>query len=172
MILLSTPPDLTTKNRAKRRGERGRAKKRKQKWLRALRLGVNTIQLRRSVRINYPQNWRILNVWKKLRIKTWSRPKSLVKIWCYLSLEGWYYAHVMYRFEVTACLGADFMTSKSALLPSKNSLDPHGGVNHESLVMSTFYITINGHKEIFWAFRRLQHPTNSTELTSFWTNHL
>lgn len=138
-LMPSTPPDLTTKNRAKRRGERGRAQKRKQKWLRALRLGVNTIQLRRSVRKTLPP--KILNMWKETQDQNMIRPKSLVKSWCYhLSREGWYYAHVKYCFEMTACLVADLMTSTIALFSSKNSLDPQGGVNHESLVMSNFYI--------------------------------
>ena len=76
MILLSTPPDLTTKNRAKRRGERGRAKKRKQKWLRALRLGVNTIQLRRSVRINYPPKLENFERVEKTQDKNMIPPKE------------------------------------------------------------------------------------------------
>ena len=42
----------------------------------------------------------------------------------------------------------------------------------ESCSVQLLYITINEHKEIFWAFQRLQHPTNSTELTSFWTRYL
>lgn len=110
-------------------------------------------------------------MWKKLRIKTWSRPKSLVKM---LSQSGRVVlcsCHV--SFWSDGLFRCGFHDFQKCLAFIQELIGPTWRCEPwESCDVHLLYMTINEHKEIFWAFRRLQHPTNSTELTSFWTNHL
>ena len=69
-----TQPDHEKPGKTARRTWSG--KKRKQKWLRALRLGVNTIQPRRSVRKKLPPKWANFEHVEKTRDKDMIPPKE------------------------------------------------------------------------------------------------